>query len=44
MSEELMRELGLSLQGEEEAAAVTANVDAGEIDLSAGFVAEPDEE
>ena len=44
MSEELMRELGLSLQGEEEAAAVTATVDAGEIDLSAGFVAEPDEE
>ena len=45
MSEELMRELGLTLRSaEEEEKAVGAGAPAGGIDLSAGYVAEPDED
>jgi hypothetical protein len=46
MSEELMRELGLSLQTEEEGKLVgaAASTETPEFDLSAGYVAEPDEE
>ena len=47
MSEELMRELGLSLQTEEEGqlvGAAAASTETPEFDLSAGYVAEPDEE
>ena len=45
MSEGLMRELGLTLRSaEEEEKAVGAGAPAGGIDLSAGYVAEPDED